>query len=67
VHADAPAGEAMMRFPRWCRDLPIRGTRFTAGDPVCTVHATGPDVPRTMALLRRRLHAFSRSLGRHAA
>lgn len=67
VHADAPAEEAKMRFPRWCRDLPIRGTRFTAGDPVCTVHATGPDVPRTMALLRRRLHAFSRSLGRQAA
>ena len=34
-----------MRFPRWCRDLPTRGTRFAAGDPICTVHATGPDVP----------------------
>jgi predicted ATP-grasp superfamily ATP-dependent carboligase len=67
VHADAPADETKMRFPRWCRDLPIRGTRFTAGDPICTVHATGPDVPRTMALLRRRLRAFSRSLGRQAA
>lgn len=67
VHADAPTNEAMMRFPRWCRDLPTRGTRFAAGDPICTVHATGPDVPRTMALLRRRLHAFGRSLGRQAA
>ena len=67
VHADASTNEAMMRFPRWCRDLPTRGNRFAAGDPICTVHATGPDVPRTMALLRRRLHAFGRSLGRQAA
>ena len=34
-----------MRFPDWCRDLPTRGTRFAAGDPVCTVHATGVRCP----------------------
>ena len=55
VHAIASADEGSMRFPRWCRDLPMRGTRFAPGDPICTVHASGPDVSGTMALLRRRL------------
>jgi predicted ATP-grasp superfamily ATP-dependent carboligase len=66
VHAGA-ASAARMRFPHWCRDLPMPGTRFLPGDPVCTVHASGSDVARTMALLHRRLHAFGRSLARHAA
>jgi uncharacterized protein len=62
VHATAPTDEATMNFPRWCRDLPARGTRFAAGDPICTVHATAPDVPGAMTLLRRRLDAFGRAL-----
>jgi len=67
VHAIAETDEGSMRFPRWCRDLPTRGTRFAPGDPVCTVHATASDVAGAMALLRRRLHAFGRALGRRAA
>lgn len=44
-------------FPRWCSDLPNAGARLTHGDPLCTVHATGPDVRRATALVRRR-HAW---------
>lgn len=61
VHAASPSVEASMRFPRWCRDLPTRGTRFAPGDPVCTVHATGPDSAAAMALLRGRLESFGRT------
>ena len=67
VHAIAETDEASMKFPRWCRDLPTRGTHFAPGDPVCTVHATASDVAGAMALLRRRLHACGRALGRRAA
>ena len=62
VHAITPTDETTMKFPDWCRDLPTRGTRFAAGDPVCTVHATASDVAGAMALLRRRLDAFDRAL-----
>jgi len=65
VHT-AAASVVTMKFPRWCRDLPMPGTSFAPGDPVCTVHATGPDVARAMALLRQRVRAFRRSLVRHA-
>jgi len=41
-------------FPGWCRDLPQPGIRFSPGDPVCTVHASGADPRRAVKLLRRR-------------
>ena len=68
VHADAPTNEdddavsPLVSRPADPRD-PLRRRR----PDLYAVHATGPDVPRTMALLRRRLHAFGRSLGRQAA
>jgi predicted ATP-grasp superfamily ATP-dependent carboligase len=59
VHAPAQGGlAAELEFPRWCRDLPQAGARFAAGDPVCTVHASAPDAPRAVALLRRRQAAI---------
>jgi predicted ATP-grasp superfamily ATP-dependent carboligase len=66
VHTVA-ASVVTMKFPHWCRDLPMPGTSFAPGDPVCTVHARGRDVARTMALLGKRVRAFGRSLARHAA
>ena len=41
-----------------CHDLPAAGSRFRAGDPVCTLSATGPDV----ATVTARLDALRRSL-----
>ena len=61
LHADTAAvAEAGFVFPAWCRDIPVVGTRFQAGDPVCTVHASGADGERAVALLGRR-HAALRS------
>ena len=41
-----------------CHDLPAPGSRFRAGDPVCTLSASGPDV----ATVRERLGALRRLL-----
>jgi len=49
-------------FPEWCRDVPLPGTRFAPGDPVCTVHAAAADADRALALLRRRYAAVERAL-----
>lgn len=65
VYAGAPSrAGADMRFPRWCHDVPMPGTRFERGDPVCTVHAAAPDGPRASALLRRRCAQVERALQR---
>jgi len=53
---------AGVRFPRWCRDVPMPRTSFEAGDPVCTVHAAAADEARAMALLRRRCGLVERAL-----
>jgi predicted ATP-grasp superfamily ATP-dependent carboligase len=62
VHASGAAKADGVRFPRWCRDLPVAGTRFAPGDPICTVHASAPDAPRALALVRGRAHAIERAV-----
>jgi predicted ATP-grasp superfamily ATP-dependent carboligase len=64
VHAPGAGGTQGIRFPRWCRDLPVGGTRFAAGDPVCTVHASAPTATRALTLIRHRTRALQRALGR---
>jgi uncharacterized protein len=54
-------------FPQWCRDVPNPGTRFVAGDPVCTVHAAAADRGRAVTLVRRREAALQRALVEVAA
>jgi len=54
-------------FPDWCRDIPVPGSQFSPGDPVCTVHAAATDAHRTMALLRGRNTMLERALRRAAA
>lgn len=49
-------------FPDWCRDLPPAGTRFTPGDPVCTVHAEAADPDQAVALVRERQRAAERRI-----
>lgn len=62
IHARVPWVERGLAFPPWCRDLPVAGTRFAPGDPVCTVHASAPDARRALALLRRRRDALEGAL-----
>jgi uncharacterized protein len=50
-------------LPAWCRDVPMPGTQFAPGDPVCTVHASAPNAARALALLRRRHGVVSRAIG----
>jgi predicted ATP-grasp superfamily ATP-dependent carboligase len=64
VRAPAPGGVRALHFPRWCRDLPVAGTRFAPGDPVCTVHATASTMTQARTLIRRRTRALERALRR---
>jgi predicted ATP-grasp superfamily ATP-dependent carboligase len=55
-----------VRFPRWCRDVPMPETAFEPGDPVCSVHAAAATGARALALLRRRSAFVHRALERVA-
>ena len=48
-----------------CHDLPAGATRFEAGDPVCSVTATGPDAAQVRALLARGREAVHQLLETH--
>lgn len=64
---DAGRTGPRFNFPDWCRDIPVPGTQFSPGDPVCTVHAAATDAHRAVALLRRRYTMVERALRRAAA
>jgi uncharacterized protein len=55
------------RFPAWCRDIPIPGTRVAEGDPICTVHAEDSHPEVAVALVHARRSALERSVGEAAA
>ncbi|WP_425105812.1 ATP-grasp domain-containing protein [Ancylobacter sp.] len=60
----APAAiEVREALPNWAADRPAPGTRIAAGDPVCTVLATGRDLAEARAVLARRMDHLSRALG----
>lgn len=48
----APGPDAL---PDWVADRPSPGTRLAAGEPVCTVWATGHDLSEARAVLARRM------------
>jgi predicted ATP-grasp superfamily ATP-dependent carboligase len=65
VYATGPCQVgAGVNFPRWCRDVPMPGTRFERGDPVCSIHAAGADETFALALLQRRRVLVERTLRR---
>ena len=67
LYASQPCRAAAgVRFPGWCRDVPVPGARFVPGDPVCTIHAAAADEARVIALLRRRCDSMERALRRVA-
>lgn len=48
-----------------CHDLPVGATRFGAGDPVCSVTASGPDAAQVRTLLARGREAVHQLLETH--
>ena len=54
-------------FASWCHDIPQPGTRFTPGDPVCSVLAEGVDASSALALVRERQLAIERMILEEAA
>jgi uncharacterized protein len=65
IYASGPCQvDAGVNFPRWCRDIPMPGTCFKAGDPICSIHAAAADEGSVLALLRRRRTLLERALRR---
>jgi predicted ATP-grasp superfamily ATP-dependent carboligase len=62
VFAAAPGRAAGLKFPGWCRDVPMPGVRFGRGDPLCTIHAVARTGVDALALLRRRHARIERML-----
>jgi predicted ATP-grasp superfamily ATP-dependent carboligase len=54
-----PAG---FRWPDWCSDLPPADTPIDAGEPLCTVRASGTGSLDLYGLLERRGHFVCRAL-----
>lgn len=50
MQIDGPAAERLARWPG-CHDLPLAGTRFAAGDPLCTLSARGANATAVRAAL----------------
>ncbi len=55
--------DAGRRWPRWCRDLPQPASHIRAGEPVCTVHASGEQAGTVTATVNARWTALAASLG----
>jgi predicted ATP-grasp superfamily ATP-dependent carboligase len=49
-------------WPAWCHDLPSAGVIFGAGEPVCTVTASGDDPAATLRRLEQRVTITERQL-----
>lgn len=43
-----------LKWAQWCHDLPTEGVTLQAGDPVCTVTASGDDPSTTLRCLKQR-------------
>jgi predicted ATP-grasp superfamily ATP-dependent carboligase len=65
MQLDAAAASRLAGFAG-CHDLPAGATRFEAGDPVCSVAASGPDAVQVRALLARSREAVHQLLETHS-
>lgn len=61
LQLDAPAAQRLAARPA-CHDLPFGAMHFQAGDPICSVSASGADAGQVHALLARGREAVHRSL-----
>jgi len=50
------------RWPHWCSDLPPAETRIGAGEPLCTLHASGTGPLELLGFLERRRRFVCRAL-----
>ena len=50
-------------WPEWVTDKPEAGKQIAKGEPVCTVHAEGPDVENVKQQLKTRLARLRELLG----
>jgi hypothetical protein len=53
---------ADLAWEPWVADISAVGSRFAAGDPICTVLSTGPDLARARDQGRRRCDDLLRRL-----
>ena len=70
LYAPCPLEIPTLRWPRWCRDRPVPGSRIPEGSPVCTIYARGRAVGEVERTLRLRTRGFLKlltDLGRKAA
>jgi predicted ATP-grasp superfamily ATP-dependent carboligase len=51
-----------LQWPDWCSDRPAAETAIGAGEPLCTVHASGSSRSELHALLERRSRVVSEAL-----
>ena len=61
LQLDEPAAQCLAGRAA-CHDLPFGATRFRAGDPICSVSASGADAEQVHALLARGREAVHQSL-----
>ncbi len=52
-----------LEWPDWARDRPAAGTRFQAGEPICTLHAQAPGRTAVERLLSKRRAMLTAALG----
>lgn len=50
------------RWPHWCSDVPPAETRIGAGEPLCTLHASGTGPLELLGFLERRRRFVCRAL-----
>ena len=68
VHAPAVWEAApAFRFPAWCRDIPMPGTRVALGLPVCSVHAEAASPDLAVAIVEDRRARLEAALVAEAA
>jgi predicted ATP-grasp superfamily ATP-dependent carboligase len=52
-----------LRQADWCRDIPQAGTRYTPGQPLCTIHAAADTAAQALELLAARRSLVERAMG----
>jgi predicted ATP-grasp superfamily ATP-dependent carboligase len=66
VHASIPFEvSAEFSFPVGCRDIPVPGSRFSVGDPLCSIHAEGASIAGALTQLAERRRSLETALRSH--
>jgi predicted ATP-grasp superfamily ATP-dependent carboligase len=60
LYAPCPLEVPALRWPAWCQDRPVAGSRIPAGAPVCTLYARGQDGEEVESRLEVRCRGLLR-------